>query len=90
MDWYGNGMDNGDWIAMIAAITIFWGLVILAGLMIFRGSGDGRTSGSGTQDPGPLEIPDERFARGEVGREEYEAQGRAPWERALTANHLNR
>ncbi len=54
MDWYGNGMDNGDWIA---AITIFWGLVILAGVMILRGSGGGRTSGSGTQGPWPSRDP---------------------------------
>ena len=74
MDWYGNGMDNGDWVAMVAAMTIFWGLVILVGVMIFRGRGGGRNSGSGTQDRGPLEILDERFARGEVDRQEYEVR----------------
>lgn len=72
-DWYGNGMGTGGWIAMIAMMTIFWSLVILAGVMIFRGSGRSRLGG-GTQDRGALEILDERLARGEVDREEYEAR----------------
>lgn len=72
-DWYGNGMGTGGWLAMIAMMTIFWGLVILAGVMIFRGRGRSRLGG-GTQDRGALEILDERFARGEVDREEYEAR----------------
>lgn len=69
-DWYGNGMGTGGWLAMMA---IFWGLVILAGVMIFRGSGRSRL-GVGAQDRGALEMLDERFARGEVDREEYEAR----------------
>ena len=73
MDWYGNGMGTGGWVVMIAMMTIFWGLVILAGVMIFRGS-SGRRSGGGTQDRGALEILDDRFGRGEVDREEYEAR----------------
>lgn len=73
MNWYGNGMNNGDWVAMIAMMTIFLGLVVLAGVMIFRGSGRSRLGG-GTQDRGALEILDERFARGEVDRDEYEAR----------------
>ena len=78
MDWYGNGMGTGDWVVMIAVMTFFWGLVILAGVMIFRGGGRGRGAGvpdgPGTKDRGALEILDERFARGEVDREEYEAR----------------
>lgn len=72
-DWYGNGMGTGGWLAMIAMMTIFWGLVILAGVMIFRGSGRSRLGGN-TQDRGALEILDERFARGDVHREECEAR----------------
>ena len=68
MDWYGNGMGAGGWVAMILAMAIFWGLVILAGVMIFRGSGNR------SQSRGALEILDERFARGDINREEYEAR----------------
>ena len=70
--WYGNGMGTGGWLAMIAMMTIFWGLVILAGVMIFRGGGS--RSLDGTQDRGAGELLDERFARGDVDREEYEAR----------------
>ncbi len=73
MDWYGNGMGTGGWVFMIAAMTIFWGLVILAGVMIFRGNGE-RRGGLGTQDRGAQEILDDRFARGEIDREDYEAR----------------
>ena len=70
-DWYGNnGMGTGGWVFMIAAMTIFWGLVIFAGVMIFRNGGS-RSLG-GTRDSGALGILDGRFARGEVDREEYE------------------
>ncbi len=56
---------------MVAAMAFFWGLVILAGVMIFHGSGRG---GGATRDRDALEILDERFARGNVDREEYEAR----------------
>lgn len=73
MDWYGNDMGAGGWVFMIAAMTIFWSLVIFAGVMIFRGS-SGRGSGGDPQARGAVEILDERFARGEIDREEYEAR----------------
>lgn len=71
MDWYGNGMGTGGWLVMIAAMTIFWGLVILAGMMIFRGNGKGDR---GERDRGAVEILDARFARGEIDPDDYEAR----------------
>lgn len=77
MGWYNDGMGAGGWFVMIAAMSIFWGLVILAGVMIFRGSGSG-SGGEGNrhspQGRSAMDILDERFARGEVDREEYEAR----------------
>lgn len=73
MDWYDNGMSTGGWVFMIAAMTIFWCLVILAGVLIFRGNGGSRGD-PGARDRGALEILDERFARGEIDREDYEAR----------------
>lgn len=70
MGWYGNGMGAGGWVFMIVTMVIFWGLVILAGVMIFRGTGTGNRS----QSRGAVEILDERFARGDIDREEYEAR----------------
>ncbi len=76
MGWYGNDWGMGGWVAVIG------GLVIFAGVMIFRrnwrhsgsGSGSGGGGGSGAQDRGASEILKERYARGEIDREEYEAR----------------
>lgn len=73
MGWYDNGMGTGGWVFMIAAMSICWGLVILAGVLIFRGS-SGRRAELGRQDRGALEILDRRFARGDIDREDYEAR----------------
>lgn len=73
MGWYGNGLSTGGWVVMIAAMALFWGLVIFTGIRIFRGSGKGR-SGGVIHDRGALGILDDRYARGEINREEYEAR----------------
>jgi uncharacterized membrane protein len=73
MDWYDNDMGASGWVFMIAAMTIFCGLVILAGVMIFRGN-SGRRGGPGRQDFGALEILDDCFAWGEIDREDCEGR----------------
>lgn len=80
MDWYNNGsMDTDGWIAMILMMSLFWGAVIFAGIMLFRGTSNsrgsresGRVDGATLRDP--MNILDERFARGELENEEYEAR----------------
>lgn len=80
MGWYDDGtMGTGGWIAMIVMMSLFWGAVILAGVMIFRGSNNWRSAREGARDEGggatnPMDILDERFARGEIEHEEYEAR----------------
>ncbi len=73
MDWYGYGMGTGGWALMIAAMTIFWAFVIVSGVMMFRGD-SGRRTDTATRTPGSFEILDNRFARGEIDRDEYEAR----------------
>ncbi len=77
MGWYNDGaMSTGGWIAMLVMMSVFWGLVIFAGIMLFRGAGNGRDSAP-TGRPtyrDPMDILDERFARGELESEEYEAR----------------
>lgn len=78
MGWYGNGsMGAGGWIAMIVMMILFWGVVIVAGVVIFRGTRrggrDGAPVGVATYR-NPVDILDERFARGELENEEYEAR----------------
>ncbi len=80
MGWYNDGsMGTGGWIAMILMMSLFWGVVIFAGVMIFQGTSNVRGSReSGRVDEGtcrnPMDILDERFARGELENEEYEAR----------------
>lgn len=80
MGWYNDGsMGTGSWIAMILMMSLFWGAVIFAGVMIFRGTSNSRggsdsapTDRSAYRDP--VDILNERFARGELENEEYEAR----------------
>ena len=80
MDWYHDGgMGTGDWIVMLLMMSLFWGAVIFAGIMVFRGTSSSRSSReSGSVDGAavrsPMDILDERFARGEIESDEYEAR----------------
>ena len=38
MDWYDHGSGWGGWIAMMLIMVVFWGLVILAVVALFRGT----------------------------------------------------
>lgn len=63
-------------------MILFWGLVILGIVALVRWlvqqSQPGRELGEGAPAPGktPLEIVRERYARGEIDREEYEQKKR--------------
>lgn len=63
--WWGMGFG---WISMI----LFWGLVILAIAALAKWLMQQPPSGSGPRDKTPLEILQERYARGEIDRDEYE------------------
>ena len=67
MDGFGWGSGFG-WISMI----LFWGLVILAIAALVKSLMQQSSSGSGPRDKTPLQILQERYARGEMDREEYE------------------
>jgi putative membrane protein len=73
MGWYGDGVGWGGWIVMSLSMVAFWALVIFAGVAIFRGTGStGPVDGGAVRDP--MWILDERFARGEIDAEEYQAR----------------
>lgn len=80
MGWYDDGsMGVGGWMAMILMMSLFWGAVIFAGVLLFRGAGNGRGSREIERfeqltHRNPVDILDERFARGEIENEEYEAR----------------
>lgn len=73
MGWYQNGMGGGGWVVMILAMVVFWALVVFGVVAIFRGTRDSGT-GTGNARRDPMEILEERFARGEVDVDEYHAR----------------
>ena len=80
MGWYDDGsMGAGGWFAMILMMSLFWGAVIFVGIMLFRGTSNSRGGSDSaptnqTAHRDPMDILDERFARGELENEEYEAR----------------
>jgi putative membrane protein len=63
-DW---DMDGGWWIVMVVMMVLFWGAIIAVVVWGIRQfTGDRRRDGSA------LDIAKERYARGEINREEFE------------------
>ena len=79
--WYHDGVGWGGWIMMALAMVAFWGVVVFIVVALFRGTASGRTDGPVPRQQSPMEILDERFARGEIDEDEYHAR-----QAALRAN----
>lgn len=78
MGWYNDSsMGWGGWIAMTLMMVAFWGLIIFAAVAILRGSRGG-SDRNGPTDHGerrdPMHTLDERFARGDIDADEYQAR----------------
>lgn len=73
MMWWHDGIGWGDWIVMTLTMLAFWSLVVFGVMAIFRGDGDARTS-QALRERDPMQILDERFARGDIGLDEYHAR----------------
>ena len=77
--WWNNGMGwggvgAGGWVVMTILMLAFWALVVFGVVALFRG---GRPTGSEsgtTHEPSAEKVLDERFARGEINAEEYNAR----------------
>lgn len=63
--WFGMGFG---WVFMI----LFWGLILLGIAALVRWLVAGRSADPGTEGKTAIEILRERYARGEIGRDEYE------------------
>ncbi|MBL29143.1 MAG: hypothetical protein CMM50_16545 [Rhodospirillaceae bacterium] len=73
-------MMGGDWgwghmLFGSISMIIFWGGLILLVVLLIRWLGDGHT-GFGPRRRTALDILEERFARGEIDHEEFEARRR--------------
>ncbi len=64
---WGNGMGWGGWLAMSLMMVAFWGLIVALVVWAvpqFRPTSEHRS--------GALSVLEERFARGEIDREEFD------------------
>lgn len=70
---FGGGMGFGG-IGML----LFWGLVIIGVVLLARRFGAGPSSSSAAVPTGktPLDILGERYAKGEIDKDEYEQKRR--------------
>lgn len=75
MGWYHDGAGWGGWLVMTIAMIAFWAMVIVAVVVLFRGSKSSGQDSSPRQDP--MDILDQRFARGEIDEDEYHARSAA-------------
>lgn len=73
MGWSNYSMGGAGWLVMTLFMVGFWTLVIAALAVIFRGTrSDGPPAMTGRRDP--VDILDERLARGEIDSDEYQAR----------------
>lgn len=73
MDWNHDGVGWGGWIVMTLSMLVFWGVVVFVVVALFRSAG-GTGSPDRLRPRDPMEILDERFARGEIDADEYHAR----------------
>jgi putative membrane protein len=71
MGWYQDGMGWGGWIVMSLVMVAFWALVVFAVVAIFRGTSASSRPADQPTNRDPMQILEERFARGEIDAEEF-------------------
>lgn len=73
-----NWGNFGGWEMGLGFIfmLLFWGLVILGIVALIRWLMTQSSPSRSSRDKSPLEIVQERYARGEIDREEYEQKKR--------------
>jgi putative membrane protein len=72
------GGMNGGWGMGFGGpfMILFWILVIVGVVVLVKWLLDQSSTGKGSRDKSALEILRERYARGEINREEYEQKRR--------------
>jgi putative membrane protein len=72
-EWWGYGMGFGlHWVFMVA----FWGLLIWGAVFVFRLASRPPAAAESGSEPPAIAILKQRYARGELNREEFEAMQR--------------
>ena len=75
----GYGWDGWGWGGMgfgMIGMSLFWILLIVAIVALVRGMWGGGNPPAGEQKRTALDILKERYARGEIGRDEFEQKRR--------------
>jgi putative membrane protein len=62
----------GGWLVMFLMMVGFWALVVLLVVWLVRGTADRRPRQGAGRPSEAIAILEERFARGEIDREEFE------------------
>jgi putative membrane protein len=88
MGWYHDGVGWGGWLLMTLMMLAFWALVIFAVVAIFRGIGTSSDAETPPSRQDAMDILQERFARGEIDAEEYDA--RAQVLRSQTSDRMSK
>jgi putative membrane protein len=73
MWWYpgGGGMSGWGWAAMSVSMLLFWAVLVLGGIALYRALNRPTGGPSAAQHPTAEQVLAERFARGEIDEEEY-------------------
>jgi putative membrane protein len=72
---WGNGW--GGWVFGALMMVLFWGGLVALVVLAVRGWGGGQRGGSGeSRSPDARAILEERFARGEISKDEFEERRR--------------
>lgn len=70
MWWYDGG--GWGWVAMTATMVVFWGLLVVGAVALYRSAGRSRAEADPERAaPSPERVLAERFARGDIDEEEY-------------------
>ena len=77
MMWWGDGWGGASW-AWFSVMHILWWVLVIAGIvaLIRLAMGSGNRGGRHADESRALDILRERYARGEIEREEYEERKR--------------
>ena len=73
---YMNGYGWGGMGLGMIGMSLFWILLIVAIVMFLKSKGDSGASSVQRQEKSALDILKERYARSEIGREEFEQKKR--------------